>query len=135
MGKVPLLTGPRGGEIWKPLPFPEMANDTAFDIEIVDRGNTLLIVVTLEPSDKKVTLLFDRMDVIAYTVGLVDRVNHVNIDEFGAVYEVENSDFAERESIEWEGQYKREDTHHLAIPSSDLTVEILSLEYPRILAD
>jgi len=135
MGKIPILNRSRIAEIWSPFDLGVDVIGTARDVQVVDVGSPLRITVVLEPSFQKYVLEFNRMDVVAYTVGIVDRVNHVTIEnksERGGMYVIRNSDFHMRESIEWEGQYSPEETYHLAIPAIDLTIEILTLELPTI---
>jgi len=122
----------RISEIWTPYDVGIGVEGTAINIGIDDSGGNLLVTVELQPSGDRYTLGFDRRGVVTYTVNIIDRVNHVQLpcaNNFGGIYMVENSDFAEMES-EWAGQYTEDDAYHLVIPGVDVSIEILTIELP-----
>jgi hypothetical protein len=134
MGQVPILTGPRSKEEWIPYDLRIDVAGTALQLDVLDVGPTLVVNVVLDPSGDRYKLEFERMTVVAYTVSIVDRVNHVQMpvaSERGGAYIVKNSDFHKRES-EWENQYTAEGTLHIAIPADNTTIELLILELPQV---
>lgn len=124
----------REKEIWLPYADDIGLEGTIFGIEkIIYDNENLLITAVLEPTEMRFQLKFPVNKLISHLVSFSDRVCHVdfNVNPNGGIYIVENSKYLEFESTDWIGQYPV--AKHFALPSADITLEVLSNENPEIL--
>ena len=128
------MANSRGAEVWGPYDLGIDVSGTAWDIQVIDAGTPLRVIVVLEPTNHRYCLSFEQMTLVGYLVSSTNRVNHVQCqgtNDRGGIYLVKNSDFHRHES-RWEGDYTAETTLHLAIPAVSVTAEILAVQAPTV---